>query len=365
MTAQVIDRALPERSMMAFYFPIPQKGGENSFYVIRIPFFENISIKESKKARYQKYSLISRSSNLYSYLGADSRQFSLDFNITLPHIMDLHPGASQYTNIYNVVDSSKNTEKEKARFTKPFSIPPTESGFGMSNVLGNDYERKAKETARLVYDNLNLSGALTYYDKIYFTEKYGITDPSIDATIKSLDNIGQANLLSINSRTLKNPLQTITQVFTGTALTAAAQKLESTRQEYQQSFRIQDNLKYKLIDLIVYWVNIIRSSVVNNAKNPMYGPPIIRLTHGILYQDIPCICTDYSLDFNESAGYDLDTLLPRQIKVSLKLEELRTGDFGAFEPRNNSSLVKRDNLAGWEAVVLGDTLSMDPGSGGY
>jgi hypothetical protein len=126
---------------------------------------------------------------------------------------------------------------------------------------------------------------------------------------------------------------------------------------------VEDNqknqLKYRVIDLIIYWTNIVRSSVVNYAKNPIYGPPIIRLNHGILYQDIPCVCTSYSIDFEEQAGYDLDTLLPRKIKISMKLEELRTGDFGDFEPKGEA--VKRDNLAGWEAVVLGETNSMDPG----
>jgi hypothetical protein len=98
---------------------------------------------------------------------------------------------------------------------------------------------------------------------------------------------------------------------------------------------------------------------VNYSKNPIYGPPIIRLRHGILYQDIPCICTDYSIDYNEAAGYDIDTLLPRQLKINLKLEEIRTGDFGEFAPKGNP--IERDNLAGWEAVVLGETNSMDPG----
>jgi hypothetical protein len=80
-----------------------------------------------------------------------------------------------------------------------------------------------------------------------------------------------------------------------------------------------------------------------------------------MYQDIPCICTDYSIGYNEAAGYDLDTLLPRQLQITMKLEEIRTGDFGEFD---TTDLIKKDNLAGWEAVVLGDTHSMDPGYGG-
>ena len=135
----------------------------------------------------------------------------------------------------------------------------------------------------------------------------------------------------------------------------ARKRLSQATTGYQQD----QQLKYRIIDLIIYWTNIIRSSVVNYSKNPIYGPPIIRLSHGILYQNVPCICTNYSIDFNEPAGYDLDTLLPRQLKITLKLEEFRTGDFGEFAPKG--SPIERDNLAGWEAVVLGETNSMDPG----
>lgn len=129
--------------------------------------------------------------------------------------------------------------------------------------------------------------------------------------------------------------------------------------------------KQRIIDIIIYWVNIIRASVTNHAENPLHGPPIIRLSHGIMYQNVPCICRDYRIDWEDKVGYDLDTLLPRRIKVGLKLEEIRTGDFGKYAP--NTSLATGepvdgasnpvdagDNLAGWEAVIEYGT--MDPGS---
>ena len=83
----IIDRRLPERSKLMFYFPKPQ----DDFFVVHLPFFENIKIKESKKAKYQKYSPISRSSNLYTYLGADSRKIDLQFSMTLAHILEEYP----------------------------------------------------------------------------------------------------------------------------------------------------------------------------------------------------------------------------------------------------------------------------------
>jgi len=363
--SQVVSRALPERSHLSFYFPIPKKGGSGSYYVIRLPFYENINVKESKKARYQTYKLISRSSNLYSYLGADSRHLSLDFYITLPHLMDLHPEATQTTDIYNIVDSSKNLEAEKKKFTQPQK--PIDGSKGMIANLGEYYSKDlARVTATQLYLQLDDLGALSPTDRVYLRGKYGIdTGTSIlrDSVTQSINSktgaIVQSAAKAVKTNSFVNFAVNAT---VNTAITTA-----STSQDIsvsQNEFNENDRIKYKMIDLIVYWINVIRSSVVNNSKNPMYGPPILRLKHGVLYQDIPCICTDYSLDFQEEAGYDLDTLLPRRIRVSLKLEELRTGDYGTFDPQNASSAIKRDNLAGWEAVILGSTLSMDPGSGG-
>ena len=82
-----------------------------------------------------------------------------------------------------------------------------------------------------------------------------------------------------------------------------------------------------------------------------------------MYQDVPCICKNYSLSFNEAMGYDLKTLLPRQIRITMNLEEVRTGDFGEFDPTSQNTRI-RDNLAGWEAVIEKSTMSLDPGSGG-
>lgn len=322
----IVDRALPERTKLMFYFPMPTTGSD--YYVVELPFFENVAIKESKKARYQKYSLISRSSNLYSYMGADSRILNLTFNISLPHLLEEHPEITMDKYISYMQDKD-NLELEKQKFLEPYktqSIPD-----GMAFKLGTDYTKSlATDSAKQVLNSLEstVSGSLSVEDKEHIGTRYGLEQLAISQIA-----------------------QTRTSVKTDRPNTGFQQNAI----EYNES----QQLKYRIIDLIIYWTNIIRSSVVNYSKNPIYGPPVIRLRHGILYQDIPCICTDYSISYNEAAGYDLDTLLPRQLKITLKLEEFRTGDFGEFAPKGNP--IQRDNLAGWEAVVLGETNSMDPG----
>ena len=323
----IVDRALPERAKLLFYFPM--LGAGSDYYVIELPFFENVSIKESKRARYQKYSLISRSSNLYSYLGADSRQLNLSFNMSLPHLLEEHPEIN-IDKYVKSVEEKDNKEGQKKAFLEPYKVKSVPKG--MAFKLGTEYTKEmARDSAKQVLNSLEstLSGSLNNEDREYIGNRY---------------NLATEALLQINQR----PTSVID------ALTSPFQFIRAGI-EYNQT----QQLKYRIIDLIIYWTNIIRSSVVNYSKNPIHGPPIIRLRHGILYQDIPCICTDYSIDYNEAAGYDLDTLLPRQLKINLKLEEIRTGDFGDFAPNGNP--IERDNLAGWEAVVLGETNSMDPG----
>jgi hypothetical protein len=40
-----------------------------------------------------------------------------------------------------------------------------------------------------------------------------------------------------------------------------------------------------------------------------------------LYQNVPCICTDYNLSIDKNVTYDLPTLLPFTLKFSVNLVE--------------------------------------------
>ena len=81
------------------------------------------------------------------------------------------------------------------------------------------------------------------------------------------------------------------------------------------------------------------------------------IKHGPLYQDVKCVCNDFSISVDQNAGMNARTLLNRRILVTLNLEEVRTGD---FEEYKFGHVVKGDNLAGWEEIF--DTGSMDPGN---
>lgn len=102
------------------------------------------------------------------------------------------------------------------------------------------------------------------------------------------------------------------------------------------------------IDVILWWINLIRSSVKNNSTNSQEPPPLVRVSHGILYNDIPCICEDVRIDADINSGYDLKTFIPRVIKIKMELTEIRLGDFGVYSP---GKYIEGDNQAGWEAVI--------------
>ncbi len=127
--------------------------------------------------------------------------------------------------------------------------------------------------------------------------------------------------------------------------------------EFGDPFEPAPPSKDRAIDTLVFFLAVIRTSIMNNVSNPLQGPPTVRINFGTAYQDIPCLVRDYSISWDEAGGYDVPTLTPRKFKINLELVEVRLGDFTTFE---RADLVKRDNLAGWE-VISSSPYSNDPG----
>lgn len=307
------NRKLPERSKLTFHFPKPEQGGGS--FVVTLPFFENIKISENKRARYQKYDLISRSSQLYTYLGADSRKFTLDFTMSFPHILEEHGGSP--TQYLDFVDSED-----------PLS----------QRMLFFEADGRAKfKSKRRVFEKAQ---KLREEFASMFVQGQIITSDAANNLLAGLEKIVDGGLATVNTIRDNTP---ILSLFPGGGGIAPIDSLS------QHS---------RIIDLVMYWTNIVRSSVLNNADNPIYGPPIVRINHGILFQNIPCICTNYSIEPVEEAGYDVATLMPRRIRYTMSLEEVRAGNFGKFD---HSKKIEQDNICGWEAVVSDPHQSVDPG----
>jgi hypothetical protein len=118
----------------------------------------------------------------------------------------------------------------------------------------------------------------------------------------------------------------------------------------------------RVLDTLLFFVALLRTSVVNKATNPLLGPPLIRIDFGTMYQQVPCVCKSYNISYDEAGGYDLETTTPRVVKISLNLEEIRTGDFSTYDP---AVFTKRDNLTGWESAINSPHTTDPLAAGGF
>ena len=286
---------LEDRSKLIFEFYSPDYDGGVTYRIL--DFWENIKIKESQKPNLITYNPISRAGSLYSYGGAKSRAFSLSFNITLP-------------NLANVSNLRK-----------------LGGGWGK-------YDRKQFFQERVFGKNLSWGG----WGEM--PKKY---DSEFLALLENFDPLSVRRFYkNQNVARLDEPV---------------LDEDGDITDEFTSSYTVTDNSdRNKAITTVMMWVGLIRASVMNDAKNPLNGPPIVRLRHGIMYQDVPCVCTGYNVSFDERGGYDVQTLLPRIINVTMNLEEYRNS--GNYE---HDTPILRDNNTGWESI-LGPPHTTDPGT---
>ena len=278
-------------------FVFPNPDGGPSYYR-SCPFFQNPTIKESQAASLIQYQPIGRAGTLFGYTGAQSRNFEVTFKITLPLLIQLSQSIS-YAN-------DRPSELSKAEQARSFFID------GGSEAL---FEEEVKSTS------------FSHFRDV-FTNDLGSM---------------------INGRFIPNAFggKKLHDMY-GDSLGFPGID-ESTSKTY-----------VGVINLMLYWATLIRSSVSTYSPNPSVGPPIVRLSFGIMYQDIPTVVSKYSISVDDSAGYDVISLMPRQYSVSLSMSEVRESRTDGFEAGN---AITRDQLVGWEQVI-GRTSrkTTDPGS---
>ena len=336
----IIDRKLPEKAFMRFYYPSTE--GRLPSTIVTVPFFENPVIKESKRARYKKYSLISRSSNLYSYLGADSRKLNITFSLSLPHLMEEYPQATQKGRY--ITDMAAPTRSIFHAAVESFEGPNT-------NISTNE------EIGRINNRFLGLEGVKDSVKTVLRTDwgKKGIRLEEFDY-LRDIYDLAGVNAPTDAFTRFAGELK---ESIVSDLLNAPSNVINAT--QFLRSDARDETLakRLKTIEIIMYWVNIIRSSVINNARNPLLGPPVVRLNHGVMYQNVACLCTDYSINIKEGWGYDVHTMMPRSIDIKMNLEELKAGDFQEYE---YGKIISQDNLNGWESIIdEGTSQSLDPG----
>lgn len=313
------NRLLEQRSRLEFHYNDGATAGPT---VIFIPFFENPKITENKAANYVTYNPIGRSSSLYAYTGAKSRVFRIEATYTLPHLANFEMGVERYTRMIDV----DNKESQKLLFTN-------KSEGDKDGELGSPTKHSPGYQAR--------------------SEYYQILKEVLPNNYKELGGSLHTEHIQAGAAALQaagNSIGGLAGLGFGLGSTALQNLSESEGYNSLHS-------ELKVIDTLIFFINVLRSSVYNNAANPIYGPPVVRIVHGTLFQSIPCICKSYNIEWEERMGYDLETLTPRQLRVTLNLEELRAGEFGKYQA---NEYFARDNLAGWESVIS-EPHMIDPG----
>ena len=288
----ILERFLGDRSRLEFHYP------DSKGTIVFLPFYENIDIKESQNANYAKYSPIGRAGSLYTYTGSESRKFKLKIPYTLDHLAQHEVGIGRFMRI-----ALNNTDEDwKNLFTQFTEL----SKHGQGGTQQDSHSYAARKFFRTL-----------------FADKYGITPAEYEkVTAQPPGSTGYFP-------------EMLVQVGSDLAKAYAENTTEYTQRD-------------KVIDTLLFFVAILRSTTLNNALDPLYGPPILRLTHGTLYQSVPCICKNYDISWEEEAGYDLHTLTPRRLMINLTLEEVRSSTFEPYEAR---SFVNRNALAGWEQTI--------------
>tara|TARA_R100000234_G_scaffold69889_1_gene42901 strand:- start:268 stop:567 length:300 start_codon:yes stop_codon:yes gene_type:complete len=75
-----------------------------------------------------------------------------------------------------------------------------------------------------------------------------------------------------------------------------------------------------------------------------------------MYNNIPCVVSDYNIEMTQEAGYEVETLTPKELVINMTLKEFR--GVGKFEA---NQIEDGDNIAGWEAIIKDNNI--DPYNG--
>ena len=304
------------------FFQYPQFNVTDNTLLFFLPFWENPEITEMKEANVVEYDMINRGSTLFVNTGAKARAFTVEFPLTINHMM----------RSYNSVLSAKSLIKSAFTKTEKERFNVVETPTAESITPTNQVTRQWKE---------NLLNSM---------EVFGDGNSEIKQAREDLDtfnSLGRPSQLAIE------------RLAEETGDVGPVSQDQANRGLAYEAYRNNNGISetaMKALDSLSFMLDIIRTSVAPNQQNTVLGPPIIRIRHGTMYLDVPCICKSFNISIEENAGYNLRTLTPNRIKVTMMLSEVRSGNFGTFKP---GVPVERDNLAGWEAVL--EHGSADPG----
>ena len=278
-----INSVLEERSYIDFYFPNKNAGRR------RVAFFENAKIREDRSSRYASQNIVARNEPVRLFIGADARRVKVDFTYTLPHI-------EYFFRLCNA--------EALAGFK---SYPDNSPG-----NIGLEWQPQATNSSA------HLAFVKAYLDKFFGTSfnARGARRRSRGAgpTFYNPDR-------KVGPRAYEPTFQTPEDGYSNfPEATHEDRLLRSLSKNY-------DDLASDGMMAVYYTqfvIDTLRASVVGDTlQQGPAGPPIVRFRHGTVFNEAPFIVKNISIDYPSDKGFEYRTLMPRQVRFSLTLEEFR------------------------------------------
>lgn len=464
-----IDRQLPQRSKLKFMFMNTQEDESGikyakDVYVTQLPFYENISISESRKSNWSPYPNIQDTDALEEYSGAEHRTFRLEFDINLQHLLQEQSTGEEnvknkiFTTIFsketinqesfertpllpslieNTIPYSKelqnkyilnsNQDRIDSIFThvsretkviknilglylKPQYFKPRSkinSGKRFKDVTGKAYSikqtptptsplpetpkaeeqslsEKIKQLFKNIGNNLVDSGkGLAKSVGGIFSDLGGIIIKGRPDQSSRILSIIQASAYPLIKSKLPelfentNAIESNWPIFSPSESKNRAPTLNDYTELLETHLLTHKNPDnptiseiifgdaesnkevIKVLDKIVFLINLLRVSVSKTSPSKTGEiqidgtAPLVILNHGILYQNVPCFVNSYQFVINKNSSYDVDTLLPYTVTITLDMfESKKTAEESFFSKMSGQNTERRDiKNIGWESVI--------------
>jgi hypothetical protein len=323
----ITDRLLPERCFLNYVY----LGSESPIFK-KLPFYSNIDISESRKPSYDIKQGANEAESTYNFVRIDNRKIDLNFDLNLNHFIETN-------SIFNYQNTETNEDKKELDKQK-FSIG--------ADVEKNEvpYSRELLEKYSINETVYNSYGdSYNYYKNKTYKKQFSVFPRFSDPFTPPLP---------------PELLEPFINTYYTTGISPNKERLEEDilNAFFVKSLRINDDLEiHKQLDAFIYLINVLRSGVL--FKDGQTGvPPIIFLNYGVLYQNIPCLCLNYDIKIQQDSPYELGSLLPHHLRVSMSLVEARdyitdkiNEDANLRQQLNQVYSVVDNGNKGWSSVV--------------
>ena len=272
-----LNSVLEERSYIDFTYANSDIGKR------RVAFFENPTITEDRSSRYASQNIVARNEPVRLFVGADVRKVKLSFTYTIPHIEYFFKMATEsYLEGFGQVRPESGplgaARTNISKGLRPFWVRFTKDK--LDKFFGTSFETASDSFYRL--SNKDSTRGPRLYNPALRSPVDSIISPKDE---KYLGPIIEA--LSIDPKSLSTDLM-----------------------------------------LAVYYtqfvIDTLRTSVIGDTTDiGPAGPPIARFRHGTVFNEAPFIVKNFSISYPSNKGYEFRTLMPRQVKFTLNLEEFR------------------------------------------